>query len=133
KLLKGAHTIKVNGIEMSFTINNIEVAAEGVSAYWSSYTESSLTRILDVGSGTINYATVLEGRYIDKDSSTLSFGVNTNKTNDLSSLARGIATQLSKKWSQSDAVCVVGGVSEEITPYMKEYFPNAEILYPIFN
>jgi plasmid segregation protein ParM len=131
-MLKGWHTIIVNGIEKSFNIRMVEVAAEGVSAYWSN-AKSGLVRILDIGSGTVNYSTVLEGRYIDKDSGTLPFGVNTNKTNNLQALSRGIATHVLKKWNSQNNTYIVGGISELILPYIKGYFSNVEILSPIFN
>jgi plasmid segregation protein ParM len=133
EMLKGWHTIIVNGVEKSFNIRNIEVAAEGVSSYWSTNPQSGLVRILDIGSGTVNFSTVYEKRFIDKDSGTLSFGVNTNKTNNIQALSRGIATHVLKKWNSQDKVLIVGGIAETIHPHLKEYFPNSEILYPIFN
>lgn len=132
KMLRSQHTISVNGIEKTFSINKCEVAAEGISSYWSGDRPEGLIRILDIGSGTVNYSTVLNGKFIDKDSGTLPFGVNTNKSNSLQSLSRGIATHTSKKWNSNDKVYVVGGISETIQPYLKEYFPNSEVLYPIF-
>jgi plasmid segregation protein ParM len=131
-MLKGWHTIIVNGIEKSFNIRNIEVAAEGVSAYWSN-AKNGLVRILDIGSGTVNYSTVLDGRYIDKDSGTLTFGVNTNKTNNLQALTRGIITHVLKKWNSSDKTVIVGGIAEQILPNLNGYFSNVEVLYPIYN
>ncbi|MCM3110014.1 ParM/StbA family protein [Lederbergia lenta] len=131
-MLIGEHTISVNGIDKTFSINRLEVAAEGATAYWSN-PKSSYARMLDVGSGTVNYSTIIEGRYIDKDSDTLSFGLNTNKSNDIRSLARGISLDLSKKWNQNDPVFIVGGIAEKIQPYVKDYFPSSEVLHPIFN
>lgn len=133
KMLKGEHTIKVNGIEKTFSINRIEIAAECASSYWGSKQPEGLVRIIDIGSGTVNFATILDKRFIDKDSDTLPFGVNTNKTNSLPSLSRGIAVHLLKKWNANDQVYIVGGIAETIQPHLKEYFPNIEILHPIFN
>jgi plasmid segregation protein ParM len=132
EMIKGWHTIVVNGVEKSFHIRNIEVAAEGVSAFFSNPT-NGLVRILDVGSGTVNYSSVLEGRFLDKDSGTLPFGVNTNKTHNLQALSRGIATHVLKKWSPQDKTFVVGGISEQILPHLKGYFSNIDILRPIYN
>jgi plasmid segregation protein ParM len=132
EMIKGWHTIVVNGVEKSFHIRNVECAAEGVSSFWSN-PQSGLVRILDVGSGTVNYSTVLEGRFIDKDSDTLPYGVNTNKSNNLQALSRGIATHVLKKWNSSDKTFVVGGIAEQILPHLKGYFSNVEVLYPIYN
>jgi plasmid segregation protein ParM len=132
EMIKGRHTIIVNGIEKSFHIRRVECAAEGVSSFWSN-PRTGLVRILDIGSGTVNYSTVLDQRFIDKDSGTLSFGVNTNKSNNIQALSRGIATHVLKKWDSQDKVLVVGGISEQIVEHLKTYFPNVEVLYPIFN
>jgi plasmid segregation protein ParM len=132
EMLKGWHTIIVNGVEKSFHIRNVECAAEGVSSFWSN-PQSGLVRILDIGSGTVNYSTVLEGRFIDKDSGTLPFGVNTNKSDNLQALSRGIATHVLKRWNPSDKTFVVGGIAEQILPHLKGYFSNVEVLYPIYN
>jgi plasmid segregation protein ParM len=131
-MLKGWHTIVVNGIEKSFHIRCVECAAEGISSFWSSPT-NGLVRIIDVGSGTVNYSSVLDQRYIDKDSGTLPFGVNTNKTDNLQALSRGIATHILKKWSPQDKTFVVGGIAEQILPHLKGYFSNVDILRPIYN
>lgn len=133
KMIKGQHTISVNGVEKTFSINQCEVAAEGVSSYWSGDRPEGLIRILDIGSGTVNFSTVLNGKFIDKDSGTIPFGVNTNKSNNLNALCRGIATHTSKKWNPNDNVFIVGGIAETVQPHLKEYFPNTEVLYPIFN
>jgi plasmid segregation protein ParM len=132
EMIKGWHTIIVNGIEKSFHIRRVECAAEGVSSFWSN-PRNGLVRILDIGSGTVNYSTVLDQRFIDKDSGTLPFGVNTNKSNNLQALSRGIVTQVLKKWDSQDKVLVVGGIAEQIVEHLKTYFPNVEVLYPIFN
>jgi hypothetical protein len=32
-----------------------------------------------------------------------------------------------------DKVLVVGGIAETALPHLKQYFPNVEVLYPIYN
>lgn len=130
-LICGRHTITVNGIERTFTVTQCEIAAEGASSLFSNM-KKGLVRIIDLGSGTCNFATLLDGRFIDKDSGTLTFGMNTNKSNDMFALSRGIATNVLKKWDKNDNVFVVGGVADEITSMLKEYFPNTHVLYPIY-
>src|SRR5690606_1857500 len=60
-LVCGEHTITVNGVEKTFTISRCEIAAEGASSYWSN-SQMGLVRIVDLGSGTCNFATLLDGR-----------------------------------------------------------------------
>ena len=131
KLIRGNHTITVNGIKKSFNISHCEVAAEGASAIFSN-PQPGLIRILDIGSGTVNYSTINCGRFIDKDSGTLPFGVNTTKSNSLQSLARGIATHILKKWDSNDKTFVVGGVSNQILPFLSDYLTDVHILHPIY-
>ncbi|MBD1379191.1 ParM/StbA family protein [Metabacillus arenae] len=132
KLLQGKHVITVNEIKKKINIDKISVAAEAASSFWSN-PQNGLTRIIDVGSGTVNYASVLEGRFIDKESGTLNFGMNTNKSNNLQALVRGIAAETLKKWNKEDNVFLVGGVAEAIKSPLKQYYPNVQVLQPIFN
>ena len=132
-MLTGKHTISVNGVEKIFWITSVIVAAEGGSAYWSGKQKEGLIRIIDVGSGTVNCCTILDSRFIDRESETLSFGANSTKTKDYSALARGIATHTLKKWNREDEVYVVGGTAEDIAPQLQQSFHKIQILYPQLN
>jgi plasmid segregation protein ParM len=132
-MLTGKHTISVNRVEKTFWITSVIVAAEGGSAYWSGEQKEGLIRLIDVGSGTVNCCTILDSRFIDRESETLNFGANTTKTKDISALARGIATHTLKKWNREDEVYVVGGIAEEIATPLQQYFNRVQILYPILN
>jgi plasmid segregation protein ParM len=79
RMLKKEHTITVNGITKTFTIRNVNVAPEGAAAYWCLKENIEKVRIIDVGSGTVNCSTINEGRFIDRDSFTLSFGANSEE------------------------------------------------------
>lgn len=128
-VLLGHHSIIINGIRREFVIERVEVAAEGGAAFWAE-PKMGLVRMVDVGSGTVNCATLFDLRYIDKDSFTLLVGVNSTKTRNYEALARAIAAAASKKWGKNDVVKVVGGIAEELCPYLAEYFPNAQVLQP---
>lgn len=132
EMIIGRHTVVVNGVSKTFTIKNVEVAAEGLAAY-ASHPMPGLVRIIDVGSGTVNFATILDGKYIDKDSFTLVFGANTTMSKDVSFMARRIAAEAIKKWERGDNVYLVGGYSEIILPYISQYFTNMKILKPKIN
>jgi plasmid segregation protein ParM len=131
KMLIGTHDITINGNRKIFTIKSVEIAAEGGAAFWAK-PKDGLVRIIDVGSGTVNCASFIQKRFIDKDSFTLTYGMNTVKTNDVSEMARGIATQTSKKWNKNDFIWIVGGAAEILTPYIKNFYPNAQTMYPTF-
>ena len=130
-MLFGQHTIKVNGKTRTFYINNVGVAPEGSAAFWS-LPQDGLVRIIDVGSGTVNAATIIDNRHINTSSDTFNFGAETiNNKNDYSNMARGIIRNTTKlKWNKSDKILICGGISEGITPHLIEHYPNAEILNP---
>ena len=131
ELLTGEHTITVNGKEKTFTIEKVEVAPEGTAAYFVK-PEDGTVRIIDVGSGTINFATVLNGRPIDKDSFTADIGMNSTKEEvNLQALGRFCITKTSRKWKKKDIVYVVGGVAEYVLPYIEDHYKYAKTIYPV--
>jgi plasmid segregation protein ParM len=130
EMLAGRHEFTVNGVKRLIYIDRVEVAAEGASAFWCQ-PQRGLVRIIDVGSGTVNGATLLDGRYIDRDTFTLTFGMNTNKSSDIESMANAIITEASKKWERTDYVRVVGGAAHQIAPYLTRHFERANVFTPI--
>ncbi|MCM3599418.1 ParM/StbA family protein [Robertmurraya korlensis] len=129
-MLKGSHEITVNDKTKVIRITHVEVAAEGGASFWSK-PKDGLVRIIDVGSATVNCASLLNKRYIDKDSFTLPFGLNTVVSSDLSALARGIVTHTTKKWNNTDKGYLVGGAAEKLLPYIQQYYPNIEVMKPM--
>lgn len=129
-MLSGEHTIKVNGITKTFHINKVEVGAEGAAAYFANDIPDSLVRIVDIGSGTINLATVIDGNFIDRESDTLMFGSNTNKTNNLEAMSQSIISHTSTKWKKNDRVLVVGGLAEQLKPYIQKHYQQSECIKP---
>jgi plasmid segregation protein ParM len=134
-MLKGTHYLKVdygNGfLEKKIVIRNVEVAAEGSSASLSD-PKRELTRIIDIGSGTVNFATVTNMRYVDRDSFTERFGLATVRTNDLEAIARKIANVALNRWNEHDYVRLCGGGAIPLYPYLKQYFSNCDLLRPVF-
>ena len=126
KLLQGSWEIEVNGVLRRVNIHRVRVAVEGGGAFWSN-PKDGLVRIVDGGSKTINYITMRNRRYVDRDSGTLNFGFDTNKTNDPSNLVARIAGELGKKWSSNDEVYTVGGEAESLAEYLRPYFPRVRV------
>lgn len=133
EMLLGKHQIKVNDKTRTFFIENVGVAPEGSAAFWS-HPQSGLLRIIDIGSGTVNAATIIDNRHINTASDTFNFGVETVKNkDDYSNIARGVIRGTTKlKWSKSDNILICGGISEGIAPFIVEHYPNAQILNPTF-
>lgn len=134
KMLQGRHTLVVNGVRKQIQVDRVEVAAEGAGAYWCSQRQG-IVRVIDIGSGTVNLGSVENTgqmvRFIDKDSDTITQGVETNKSNDIQALAEAAAAKARDKWRISDAVLVAGGVAEQVLPTVKRHFPRAETITPV--
>ena len=129
RMLKGEHEITVNNSKKKFEITNVTVAAEGGAAFWSK-PQTGIVRIIDVGGATVNYATFIDKRFVDRDSGTLSFGLKSVKNADPNELVRGVVRETSKKWNPNDLVYVVGGAANGLTPIIAQYYPNAVTLNP---
>ncbi|OIJ12641.1 hypothetical protein BKP37_12620 [Anaerobacillus alkalilacustris] len=128
EMLRGRHELEVNGVTKTIVIRRVEVAAEGAASFWCQ-PELGIVRIIDIGSGTVNGATLNDKRYIDKEAFTLNYGMNTNKSNDLESLAESIITK-ANKWGRQDFVRLIGGSAEMLAPYLKKYFNNLSVFEP---
>jgi plasmid segregation protein ParM len=125
-LLIGPHLVKVNGVEKEINIERVEVAIEGGAAFWSNPVPGKV-RIIDAGSKTVNYLTMQNKRYIDRESGTLPFGFDTNKTNDIKQISNRIAGEVSKKWKSEDSVLLVGGKARELQIHLSQYFKNMDV------
>ncbi|MGG0644299.1 ParM/StbA family protein [Sporosarcina gallistercoris] len=132
QMLVGTHTLHVNGETQSIHIVETGVAAEGSGAYWSS-PEGGTVRIIDVGSGTVNAATIIDKRYINNASDTFNFGMETvNNKEDLASVARGIIRNTSRlKWHRNDSVYVCGGIAKDMLPFIQSHYSSAQLLQPM--
>jgi plasmid segregation protein ParM len=130
-MLIGEHKITVNNIERTFRINDVVIAAEGGAAFLAE-PRAGIVRVIDVGGGTVNCATFNNKRFIDRDSFTLPFGLNTVKNADPNELVRGVVTQTSKKWNPNDLIYVVGGAATVLTTIFQAYYPNARKITPMF-
>lgn len=143
-LLYGEYNIKVNDIHIKkMRINNITIIPEGVAAYHHQLSkDESLKvgkkRIIDIGSLTVNYSTISENKFINRDSGTLPFGMIKTKGNQISDkqYCRRIIAELSQKFSdfdQSDRVLLTGGGALQFSELFKEHYKNLEIVdNPVF-
>ncbi|NOV01319.1 ParM/StbA family protein [Paenibacillus planticolens] len=127
EMLTGRHDLTVNGIQRSILIRRCEVAAEGVSA-GVLLPKNGVIRILDIGSGTINYGTLKDMRKVDRDSFSSTEGLETFRNAHPEAIARMIALRAMTKWSKHDLVRVCGGGADALFRYLKEYFPCAELM-----
>lgn len=129
-ILHGKHEITVNNQLKEINIHDVAIAAESGSAFWSSPI-NGLVRIMDIGSGTVNLSTLIDGRYIDKDSFTISEGLETLVANDIESFVRMVSLQALKRWNQHDTVLICGGGAETVLNYVGKHFSKAQLMQPL--
>lgn len=127
--LKGSHTIKVNEVEKTFLIDKVEVAPEGASAILSNPVKG-LVRVIDIGSGTTNFATLRSLKRIDKSSFTEQIGMEIMRNKSAEEMAKGIYKILSATWNSNDEIYLTGGGAEKVFPYLSEYLSKLKILKP---
>lgn len=128
--LKGRHEITVNDQRHCFSVEKVGVAPEGAASLWSDPADG-LLRILDIGSATINAATIIDRRYIDKESTTINIGMNTISTSDKDTIAEGIVRQVLKKWNRNDLIRVTGGAAYEMVKPLSRHLTRVEPLVPV--
>lgn len=128
KSLKGSHSVTVNGVKKNFRIAEVEVGIEGAMAFLSSPFGGPVN-LIDVGSGTINCIHFLNKKLVDRKSTTLSFGSETNKSGvNYEGMANGIFKNMSGIWDKNHPTYVVGGSAKMMVPCLKRYYPLAELL-----
>ncbi|MGG4035039.1 ParM/StbA family protein [Paenibacillus cisolokensis] len=126
RMLVGRHELTVNGERRVLVIRRCEVAAEGVTAGLLA-TEGGTIRVIDIGSGTVNFGTLIDRRFNDRGSFTLPAGLETVRSAD--ALGRQIALRaLAAGWKGDDALYLCGGGAEPLMPHIKVYFPGVRLL-----
>ena len=130
-LLRGTHDITVNGVSKRYIIEEVGITAEGSVAYLANPQLGEL-RIIDIGSGTTNCATIRDKRHINTSSGTFNFGMETLANNaSLAEVARGIIrATTSLKWRKNDVIYACGGVANDILPLLAAHYINARLLTP---
>lgn len=132
EMLKGKHALTINDMEKEFTISKVEIAPEGASAILSN-PQQGLVRVIDVGSGTTNFATLYNLKRIDKDSFTEQIGTEIMLSKDFKQMAHYFYKVTSYKWSKHDDVYLTGGGAQKIYEHLKELMPNCKVLKPVLN
>ena len=110
-MVKGVHRITVNGTRKEIIIKDVVVGVEGGSAALSNPIAKHL---IDIGSGTINFATVKNGRFINSQSTTIPKGLENAELEGLAENIQNIVLDLDWK----DSIYVMGGGAHKVKlPY----------------
>ncbi|ACT00238.1 ParM/StbA family protein [Paenibacillus sp. JDR-2] len=126
-LLNRRHDITVNGQRRIILIQRCEVAAEGVSAGLLIPVGGTI-RVIDIGSGTVNFGTLIDRQFNDLGSFTLSTGVETTR-GGVAALAHQIARAArAAKWQPEEKVNLCGGGALVMLELLRPYFPNVGVI-----
>lgn len=128
RMLLGRHELIVNGQRRILVVSRCEVAAEGVSAGLL-VPGGGIKRVIDIGSGTVNFGTLIDRRFNDRGSFTLATGLETTLTNDSVAFARQIALRaIQGGWRKEDEVYLCGGGAPGLLEALRAYFPNVQLV-----
>lgn len=122
EMLVGKHKIKVNGITKLIKITDAVIGVEGATAILGN-PEAGIVHLIDIGSGTINLATIKNGRFINTQSDTIPKGLE-NLKRDPHSIVANISNFTSDLgWKPNEKVYLLGGGAHALKDYMD---------YPLF-
>ncbi|OAB48445.1 ParM/StbA family protein [Paenibacillus antarcticus] len=128
EMLLGRHEMTVNGKKKTIIIKRCEVAAEGVSVGLL-VPGGGVVRVIDIGSGTVNFGTVIDRKFNDKHSFTLGSGMETVRSTQPAAFARQIAIRaLANGWKAGDTVYLCGGGAEVLSSHIKQFFTGATLI-----
>lgn len=138
-LLQGRHSVTFRDSKTkTFFINQITVCPESGGVYWDEVNrkpqlKQGKIRVADIGSRTINYCTIDDNNYINKDSDTLNYGaikLKNSKTNP-QEFARKIVADLSSRWMEydenNDTILLSGGGAILLENLLRPHFKNMMI------
>lgn len=127
ELFIGTHELTVNDIRKSFTISNVTVLPEGASTQFILPEKHTLAHGIDVGGATTNYCTWEKGRWIDRLSGTLPFGLENKKMN-IEQFSRFIINNIAQRINQFNGhIYTIGGAAHLISDSLKQYIKNINI------
>ncbi|WP_338842067.1 hypothetical protein [Paenibacillus glucanolyticus] len=128
EMLCGRHELVVNGRRKIIVVRRCEVAAEGVTAGLL-VPGGGLIRVIDVGSGTVNFGTLIDRRFNDRGSFTLGTGMETLRSVKPADFARQIALRaLARGWKANDTVYLCGGGAGAVLAALRAYFPGVRMI-----
>lgn len=140
RLLWGAHRVTVNGATSVVKVERLTIVPEGAASFWGMVLNDEgrivrpgLTgkrvRVLDLGSRTVNYVTLIGGKYLDRESGTLGYGcLELDHVAD-AQLTRRIIGDLAKHLADlrpSDDFLLTGGGALRLGSYFRRDYPNSE-------
>lgn len=127
RMYVGRHDLTINGQRKVITINRCEVSPEGAAAGLLVAPNTGMIRVIDIGSGSVNFATIIDRKFNNRGSWTFTEGMESKRDLQPAAFARQIASKaINRKWASTDKVYLVGGGALELYPFLQEYFQHAQ-------
>lgn len=150
-LLRGIQGVTLNRRTIDLDIHQVLVIPEGAGAFWAETMDESgsirrpdlirqydspvLVRLLDLGSRTINMVTLVGGRYLDRESFTLHYGLL-----ELEAMGAGMEREFIRRivgdlsirlasLSPADPILLAGGGALVLGKVIREHFQAAEVVH----
>lgn len=115
-MLIGKHKITVNGITKTIWIKDAAIGVEGGTAILANL-KPGIIHLIDIGSGTINMATIKNGRFINTQSDTIPKGLE-NLKRDPNSIVTNIKNYTDDLgWLDDEPVYLLGGGAHALKDY----------------
>jgi plasmid segregation protein ParM len=128
-MIKGKHTIVVNGFKKDIHIEDVEVSPEGAAGFLSQ-PESGEIQGLDFGSTTINYFYYSNKTFVDRKSDTVSFLVGSMPEEEI---MESLYSLLSNNFRPNNPTMLMGGKAKDMYPFARKFYKNSFIVQnPIF-
>jgi plasmid segregation protein ParM len=122
------HELTVNGKRKIIFIRRCEVSPEGAAAGLLVAPDIGTIRVMDIGSGSVNYATIKDRGFNNRGSWTFNEGMESKDTLDKESFVRQVCTKaINKKWGKNDPLYLCGG-GAKLQPLISEYFAKAQLI-----
>ncbi|GMA65627.1 ParM/StbA family protein (plasmid) [Alicyclobacillus fastidiosus] len=127
QLLLGSHSITVNDVSKSFHVTRVEVGIECAVAAWMLRKKRKGTYlVVDIGSRTVNFTTIVNGQWIDRLSGTLPFGTETENIS-MTLFVRMVMAELSRRIKPLPALVLMGGKAKDLLEYFQTYTHDVEV------
>lgn len=131
--LSGDYNVVLNGVEKKFRVCDVGIVPEGSGIYkrLNFDKKNSVIRVLQLGSVTTNALTVVNGRFWDKESTCLDWGmfqldIAGDSDKQKEQFARKIKGDLSKVWltykADTDIVVLAGGGALRMGKQLKDQY-----------
>lgn len=149
EFLRGEHNVSIDNRQVDLKVDSLDIIPEGAGVYWDYVlnmegelhckTLEKVYRVIDIGSRTVNYCTIVNNKFLDRESGTLHYGTFAydnalNSDNDDTikrQFVRKLLGDLSTKWMSlnlaKDRVIVAGGGSVLLCSELKKELPGVVI------